>query len=70
MRFSTPNEVTVHATNKYLAILVAAKYSRVLNDFPRDRAKSGEKKLTTRSLEDLSGGDIEYRVVPRRRSAE
>jgi hypothetical protein len=42
----------------------------VLNDFPRDRAKSGEKKLTTRSLEDLSGGDIEYRVVPRRRSAE
>jgi DNA-directed RNA polymerase subunit K/omega len=70
MRVFTPNEVTVHATNKYLAILVAAKYSRVLNDFPRDRAKSGEKKLTTRSLEDLSGGDIEYRVVPRRRSAE
>ena len=70
MRVFTPNEVTVHATNKYLAILVAAKYSRVLNDFPRDRAKSGEKKLTTRSLEDLSGGDIEYRGVPRRRSAE
>jgi DNA-directed RNA polymerase subunit K/omega len=46
---------------------VAAKYARVLNDFPRDRAKN-EKKLTTRSLEDLSHGEIEYRVVPRRRA--
>jgi hypothetical protein len=68
MRVFTPGEVTHHAANKYLAILVAAKYSRVLNEFPRDRSKSGEKKLTTRSLEDLSGGEIEYRVVPRRRA--
>ncbi len=70
MRVFTPQEVTTHAANKYLAVLVAAKFSRVLNDFPRDRSKSGEKKLTTRSLENLSGGDIEYRVVPRRRAAE
>jgi DNA-directed RNA polymerase subunit K/omega len=68
MRVFTPGEVTHHAANKYLAILVAAKYSRVLNEFPRDRSRSGEKKLTTRSLEDLSSGEIEYRVVPRRRS--
>jgi DNA-directed RNA polymerase subunit K/omega len=46
---------------------VAAKYSRVLNEFPRDHSKTGEKKLTTRALEDLSAGEIEYRVVPRRR---
>ncbi|HEV8410710.1 MAG TPA: DNA-directed RNA polymerase subunit omega [Gemmatimonadaceae bacterium] len=68
MRVFTPNEVTVNSANKYLAILVAAKYSRVLNEFPRDRSKSGEKKLTTRALEELSSGAIEYRVVPRRRA--
>ncbi len=70
MRVFTPSEVTVHATNKYLSVLVAAKYARVLNEFPRDRSKSGEKKLTTRSLEELTEGRIEYRVVPRRRPTE
>jgi len=39
----------------------------VLNEFPRDRSSSREKKLTTRSLEELSGGEIQYRVVPKRR---
>ena len=48
----------------------AAKYARVLNEFPRDRSKSGEKKLTTRALEELTEGRIEYRVVPRRRPTE
>jgi len=66
MQVFTPSDVTQHATNKYLSVLVAAKFARVLNDFPRDRSKV-EKKLTTRALEDLSRGDIEYRVVPRRR---
>ncbi len=70
MRVFTPKEVTEHATNKYLSVLVAAKYARVLNEFPRDRSKPGEKKLTTRALEELSDGRIEYRVVPRRRTAE
>ncbi len=70
MRVFTPKEVTAHATNKYLAVLVAAKFARVLNEFPRDRSMSGEKKLTTRALEDLSGGDIEYRVVPKPRPTE
>ncbi|MBX9928570.1 MAG: DNA-directed RNA polymerase subunit omega [Gemmatimonadaceae bacterium] len=66
MQVFTPYEVVEHAANKYLAVLVAAKYSRVLNEFPRDRSKSGEKKLTTRALEELSSGGIEYRVVPRK----
>lgn len=70
MRVFTPSEATSHAANKYLAVLVAAKFSRVLNEFPRDRSLSGEKKLTTRALEELSSGDLEYRVVPRRRPAE
>lgn len=70
MRVFTPSEVTQHATNKYLSVLVAAKYARVLNEFPRDRSKSGEKKLTTRALEELTEGRIEYRVVPRKRPTE
>lgn len=69
MRVFTPGEVATHAANKYLGVLVAAKFARVLNEFPRDRSR-GEKKLTTRALEDLSSGSIEYRVVPRRRGAE
>jgi len=67
MRVFTPGEVAKHAANKYLGVLVAAKFARVLNEFPRDRSSSREKKLTTRALEELAGGDITYRVVPRRR---
>ena len=67
MRVFTPTEVAKHASNKYLGVLVAAKFARLLNEFPRDRASGKEKKLTTRALEDLSTDKIEYRVVPRRR---
>jgi DNA-directed RNA polymerase subunit K/omega len=66
MRVFTPDEVTERAANKYLGVLVAAKHARVLNEFPRERS-AREKKLTTRALEELSEGQIEYRVVPRRR---
>lgn len=67
MRITTPSEVAAQAGNKYLGVLVAAKYARIINEFPRDRSRPGEKKLTTRSLEDLTDGAIEYRVLPRRR---
>ena len=67
MRVFTPVEIARHAANKYLGVLVAAKYSRLLNEFPRDRSAMGEKKLTTRALEELAKGSISYRVVPRRR---
>ncbi len=67
MQVFTPGDIAKHAVNKYLGVLVAAKFARVLNEFPRDRSGKGEKKLTTRSLEDLSKGDIVYHVVPRRR---
>lgn len=65
MRVFTPGEIARHAANKYLGVLVAAKYARVLNEFPRERS-SREKKLTTRALEELERGDIVYHVVPRR----
>ncbi len=69
MQVFTPGDIAKKAVNKYLGVLIAAKFARVLNEFPRDRSGKGEKKLTTRSLEDLSNGDIDYRVVPRRREA-
>ncbi|HVE78710.1 MAG TPA: DNA-directed RNA polymerase subunit omega [Gemmatimonadaceae bacterium] len=68
MRVFTPGEVAKHAANKYLGVLVAAKHARLINEFPRDRSTQ-QKKLTTRALEELSGGNITYRVVPRRRGA-
>ena len=36
MQVFTPVEVAKHATNKYLAVVVAAKFARVVNEFPRD----------------------------------
>ena len=68
MQVFTPVEVAKHATNKYLAVVIAAKFARVINEFPRDRSSSREKKLTTRALEELSGGSVEYRVLPKRRN--
>ncbi|HLE57586.1 MAG: DNA-directed RNA polymerase subunit omega [Gemmatimonadaceae bacterium] len=68
MQVFIPNDIAKHATNKYLGVLVAAKFARVINEFPRDRSASGEKKLTTRALEELARGEIEYRVIPRRRT--
>ncbi len=69
MRVFTPDELKDRAANKYLGVLVAAKQARMLNEFPRERT-SREKKLTTRSLEELSEGLIEYRVVARKRGEE
>ena len=69
MQVFTPSEVSKHAANKYLGVLVAAKYARVLNENSLGRAASRGKKLTTQALEELSGGNMHnnYRVVPRRR---
>lgn len=69
MRVFTPVDVTQHVANKYLAVLVSAKYARILNDrrLPGMSAVH-EKKLTTQALEDLSGGDIPHRVITRKRS--
>lgn len=65
MRVFTPDEVSKKSQNKYLGVLVAAKFARILNEFPKDRSTPGEKKLTTRSLEEVSAGGIDFRVIPR-----
>ena len=67
MQVFTPADVSANAVNKYLAVLVAAQYARALNEFQRMGSTGKEKKLTTRALEELSSGNIQYRIVARRR---
>lgn len=67
MQIFTPTEIANRAGNKYLGVLVAAKFARYVNDFPRDRSIELEKKLTTRALEELASGRLTYRLVRRRR---
>lgn len=67
MQIITPIDVAEKAGNKYLGVLVAAKFTRYVNDFPRDRSIPLKKKLTTQALEELASGDLTYRLVRRRR---
>jgi DNA-directed RNA polymerase subunit K/omega len=60
MQIFTPLEIARRAGNKYLGVLVAAKFARYVNDFPRDRSVEWEKKLTTRALEELGSGGLTY----------
>lgn len=71
MRVFTPHEVARNTHSKYLGVLVAAKYARELNELPRETLPLGaEKKLTTRSLEALTSGQLEFRLVSRRKREE
>jgi DNA-directed RNA polymerase subunit K/omega len=67
MRIVTPQEVAIQTQNKYLGVLVAAKFARFVNEFPRDRSVDWEEKLTTRALQELVQGNLTYRMVRRRR---
>jgi DNA-directed RNA polymerase subunit K/omega len=67
MRIVTPQEVAIQTQNKYLGVLVAAKFARFVNEFPRDRSVDWEEKLTTRALQELVRGNLTYRMVRRRR---
>ncbi len=71
MRVFTPDDVAVATGSKYLGVLVSAKYARELNSLPRETLPLGEeKKLTTRSLEALTSGQLEFRLVKRRKREE
>ncbi|MGH7548657.1 MAG: hypothetical protein ACREMM_10835 [Gemmatimonadales bacterium] len=67
MRIVTPSEIAAQTQNKYLGVLVAAKFARFVNDFPRDRSVDFEQKLTTRAFDELVQGRLKYRLVRRRR---
>lgn len=71
MRVFTPGEVARNSQSKYLGVLVASKYARELNTLPTDLMPlSQERKLTTRALEALTSGELEFRLVRRRRREE
>ena len=67
MRVFTPKQVAQTAANKYLGVLVAAKYARELNALPLERSPYGPVKLTTLSIDALTSGKLEYRLVTKRR---
>jgi DNA-directed RNA polymerase subunit K/omega len=67
MRVFTPTEIARQAGNKYVGVLVAAKFARFVNDFPRDRSYQYEKKLTTTAFEELARGGLTYKITRRRR---
>ena len=67
MRIVTPKEVADQTQNKYLGVLVTAKFARFVNEFPRDRSVEFEQKLTTRALGELIQGNLKYKLVRRRR---
>ena len=69
MRIFTPKEVADQAGTKYRGILVAAKFARLLNEFPKDKLPDhGEPKLTTLAFDKLVSGELQYRELRRRRS--
>jgi hypothetical protein len=73
MEIFTPVDAARNAGTKYRAILVAARFARYLNDFPRDRQvqwaeRERATKLTTLSMRKLVSGDLNFRELRRRRS--
>ncbi|MEO8201490.1 MAG: DNA-directed RNA polymerase subunit omega [Gemmatimonadota bacterium] len=68
MRIYTPMEAAAQAGNKYLGVLVAAKFSRFLNELPKEKLTDKEEKLTTVALDKLCSGDLDYKLLRRRRS--
>ena len=66
MRITTPSEVARQAGNKYLGVLVAAKFARYLNEFPKDQLQQPTEKLTTKALQELVDGDLNYKLIRRR----
>jgi DNA-directed RNA polymerase subunit K/omega len=68
----TPKEAARHAGTKYRAILVAAKFARMLNEMPRDHQVQWDevdrqRKLTTLAMHKLVDGDLGFKELRRRR---
>jgi DNA-directed RNA polymerase omega subunit len=71
MRVFTPGELANNSGSKYLGVLVAARYARELNALPSDAVPTEvEEKLTTRALETLCSGSVEFSLVKRRRKGD
>ena len=73
MKVFTPDAVAKAASNKYLGVLVAAKYARELNALPLENSPYGARKLTTVAAEALTsegeeGKKLQFRLVRTRPS--
>jgi DNA-directed RNA polymerase subunit K/omega len=73
MEIFTPTEAARNAGTKYRAILVAAKFARMLNEMPKDRQVQWEEedrqqKLTTLAMSKLVDGELGFKELRRRRS--
>ena len=73
MEIFTPPDAARNAGTKYRAILVAARFARYLNEFPKDRQVQWSEneramKLTTLSMRKLVSGELNFRELRRRRS--
>ncbi|MEK6597036.1 MAG: hypothetical protein AABY91_01785 [Gemmatimonadota bacterium] len=73
MKIFTPQEAAARTGTKYRAVLVAAKFARMINEFPKDvqvqwDQNDREQKLTTLAMEKLVSGELGYREMRRRRS--
>jgi DNA-directed RNA polymerase subunit K/omega len=66
MKVFTPDDLIPAASDKYLGVLVSAKYARELNALPLERSPYGADKLTTTALAAMSSGQLEYRLVRKR----
>lgn len=68
MKVFTPNQVAAAtpSLNKYEGVMVASAYARKLNELPKEGGKEWRKKYTTRALEDLVTGEIEYSIIERK----
>jgi len=53
MRIGDPDEVATQTQNKYLGVLVAAKFARFVNSSRATGSVDFEEKLTTRALDEL-----------------
>ncbi|HET8654701.1 MAG TPA: DNA-directed RNA polymerase subunit omega [Longimicrobiaceae bacterium] len=75
MKVITPGDVARSTGSKYLGVLVAAKYARMLNEFRRGQVfeepipgQEPAEKLTTVALREVASGDLDFDLVDRRRS--
>lgn len=68
MKIYTPTEAARQAGNKYLGVLVAAKFARHINELPKERIVEKQQKMTTQALDKLCTGELEYKISRRRRS--
>jgi len=73
MEVFTPVEAAKNAGTKYRAVLVAARFARMLNEIPKDRQVQWDEadqhqKLTTLAMRKLVTGALGFRELRRRRS--